>query len=218
MDVQKIRHILIKDWKIEFRQSFTFYSVLLFAVTVVFFIYKSFNNINAREWSVLFWIIMLFSGLNAAMKTFLQEKKDTWHYYYTLFDPIDLLAAKLIYNTIFLLLLSFLVIGFMSWFMFFPIHDLRLFSFSLMLGIIGISTVFTFVSVLISAEGANTTLMSILSIPLLLPIMLLVLKSTQVSARLLVDTAVYEDITILGGIDMILLGTIFLLFPYLWRA
>ena len=48
--------------------------------------------------------------------------------------------------------------------------------------------------------------------------MLLVLKSTQVSARLLVDTAVYEDITILGGIDMILLGTIFLLFPYLWRA
>ena len=218
MDVQKIRHILIKDWEIEFRQSFTFYSVLLFAVTVVFFIYKSFNNINAREWSVLFWIIMLFSGLNAAMKTFLQEKKDTWHYYYTLFDPIDLLAAKLIYNTIFLLLLSFLVIGFMSWFMFFPIHDLRLFSFSLMLGIIGISTVFTFVSVLISAEGANTTLMSILSIPLLLPIMLLVLKSTQVSARLLVDTAVYEDITILGGIDMILLGTIFLLFPYLWRA
>ncbi|MCB9310902.1 MAG: heme exporter protein CcmB [Lewinellaceae bacterium] len=218
MDVRKIRHILIKDWKIEFRQSFTFYSVLLFAATVVFFIYKSFNNINAREWSVLFWIIMLFSGLNAAMKTFLQEKKDTWHYYYTLFDPIDLLAAKLIYNTIFLLLLSLLVIGFMSWFMFFPIHDLRLFFLSLMLGVIGISTVFTFVSVLISAEGANTTLMSILSIPLLLPIMLLVLKSTQVSARLLVDTAVYEDITLLGGIDMILLGTIFLLFPYLWRA
>ena len=82
--------------------------------------------------------------------------------------------------------------------------------FSLMLRVIGISTVFTFVSVLISAEGANTTLMSILSIPASYLSCFWYWRARKVQCTLTkMDTAVYEDIILLGGIDMILLGTIF---------
>ncbi|MBL0100679.1 MAG: heme exporter protein CcmB [Saprospiraceae bacterium] len=45
------------------------------------------------------------------------------------------------------------------------------------LGILGISIVFTFVSVISASENRNSTLMSILALPLVLPILLLLLKN-----------------------------------------
>ncbi|MBK6500230.1 MAG: hypothetical protein IPG00_19615 [Saprospiraceae bacterium] len=73
-------------------------------------------------------------------------------------------------------------------------------------------------SVISSADGGNGTLMSILALPLVLPIVLLLLKISQVSVRLLVDTSVIEDVWLLAGLDCILLGAMLLLFPALWRS
>ena len=75
MDLIKVKDIFIKELSIEFRQKFALGGVFLFAATVVFLIFKSFNEINPREWTILIWIILLFAGLNAVVKSFLQEKK-----------------------------------------------------------------------------------------------------------------------------------------------
>jgi len=199
MNIIKVKDIFIKELSIEFRQKFALGGVFLFAATVVFLIFKSFNNINPREWTILIWIIMLFAGLNAVVKSFLQEKKETYLYYYTLFDPIDLIIAKLLYNFAFLCSLFMIILG-------------------SVLGILGISIVFTFVSVISSSDVTNATLMSILALPLVLPIVLLLLKISAVSVRLLVDSAVMEDIWMLVGVDSILMGAMLLLFPALWRS
>jgi heme exporter protein B len=218
MNIISIKDIFIKELSVEFRQKFAFFGIFLFAATVVFLIYKSFNNINPREWTILIWIIMLFAGLNAVVKSFLQEKKETYLYYYTLFDPIDLIVAKLVYNFVFLCSLFLIILGILSVFSGFPVKDFSLFFSGSVLGIFGISVVFTFVSVISSADGGNGTLMSILALPLVLPIVLLLLKISQVSVRLLVDTSVVEDVWLLAGVDCILLGAMLLLFPALWRS
>ena len=49
-------------------------------------------------------------------------------------------------------------------------------------------------------------------------IVLLLLKITTVSVRLLVDTAIMDDVMMLIGVDFILLGAMLLLFPGLWRS
>jgi heme exporter protein B len=100
----------------------------------------------------------------------------------------------------------------------FPVKDLSLFFTGSALGIFGISVVFTFVSVISSSDNGNSTLMSILALPLVLPILLLLLKITAVSVRLLTDTAINEDVWMLFGVDSILLGAMILLFPTLWRS
>ncbi len=83
MNIINVKDIFIKELSIEFRQKFALGGIFPFAATVVFLIFKSFNNINPREWTILVWIIMLFAGLNAVVKSFLQEKKETYLYYYT---------------------------------------------------------------------------------------------------------------------------------------
>jgi heme exporter protein B len=218
MNIIKVKDIFIKELSIEFRQKFALGGVFLFAATVVFLIFKSFNNINPREWTILIWIVMLFAGLNAVVKSFLQEKKETYLYYYTLFDPIDLIVAKLLYNFAFLCSLFMIILAIMAVFSGFPVKETGLFFSGSVLGILGISIVFTFVSVISSSDVSNATLMSILALPLVLPIVLLLLKISAVSVRLLVDSAVMEDIWMLIGIDSILMGAMLLLFPALWRS
>jgi heme exporter protein B len=218
MDLIKVKDIFIKELSIEFRQKFALGGVFLFAATVVFLIYKSFNDINPREWTILVWIILLFAGLNAVVKSFLQEKKETYMYYYTLFSPVDLIVAKLLYNFLFLCGIFCIIILFMGLFSGFPVKDPGLFFAGAALGIFGISVVFTFVSVISVSDNGNATLMSILALPLVLPILLLLLKISAVSVRLLTDTAIAEDVWLLFGVDSILLGAMLLLFPALWRS
>lgn len=161
---------------------------------------------------------MLFAGINAVVKSFLQEKKETYLYYYTLFDPIDLIVAKLIYNFVFLCTLFIIILVFMTVFTGFPVRDMSLFACGSGFGIFGISVVFTFVSAISATDHASATLMSILALPLVLPIVLLLLKITATSVGLLTDTAINDDIFLLIGIDSILLGAMMLLFPTLWRS
>lgn len=217
MNLVKVKDIFVKELSVEFRQKFSLGGVFLFAATVVFLIYKSFNTINPREWTILVWIVMLFAGLNAVVKSFLQERKETYLYYYTLFDPLDLIFAKLAYNFVFLCFVFFAILASMAVFVGFPIKDLWLFYIGSFLGILGIAIVFTFVSVISASDNGNATLMSILALPLVLPVVLLLLKVSAVSARLLSDTSVDGDLWLLAGIDSILLGGIIMLFPALWR-
>lgn len=218
MNLQKIYYLLQKDLKVEIRQKFALSGVFLFAVTVVFLIYKSFNVLPPREWTIMIWIIMLFAGINAVIKSFLQENKATYLYYYTLFDPIDIVLSKLIYNFVFLLLLFVIVVGVMTIFVGNPVTNFTLFWISSLAGILGLALVYTFVSMIASIEMGGSTLMSILSLPLVLPILLTMLKTSAVSVRLLNDTSIWSDVWMVMGIDFVLLGAILILFPTLWRS
>jgi len=166
----------------------------------------------------MLWIITLFAGLNAIVKSFVQEKKETYLYYYSLFDPLELITAKLIYNILFLGLLFVSILIFMSLFLGFPVKDPTLFFMGSTLGLTGIAIILTFVSLIANSEQSGSTLMSVLSIPLILPIMMLLLKITAVSLRLISDTSVDQDVWMLAGIDAIMLGTVIVLFPFLWRS
>lgn len=218
MNVVRVKDIFVKELSVEFRQKYALGGIFLFAATIVFVIYKSFNNINPREWVIMLWVITLFAALNAIVKSFLQEKKETYLYYYTLFDPMDLIIAKLLYNFIFLTSLYVVIILIMSFFAGFPVKDMQLFIIGSLLGITGIAIVFTFVSIISSSGSGHSTLMSILALPLILPILLLLLKISTVSVRLLVDTSVGNDVMLLLGVDFILLGAVLILFPVLWRS
>jgi heme exporter protein B len=218
MNISKVRHIILKEVSVELRQRFAVGGIFLFAATTVFIIFKFFNNISPREWTILVWIIMLFAGLNAVVKSFLQENKETYLYYYTLFDPIDLIVSKLIYNFIFLCCLFVIILLFMGIFAGFPVKDWSLFAIGSASGIFGIAVVFTFVSVISAADNGNATLMSILALPLVLPIVLLLLKISAVSVRILTDTSVMQDVVMLLGVDSILFGAMLMLFPALWKS
>lgn len=218
MNVSHILAIMKKDFDIEIRQRYAIAGIFLFAVTTAFFIYKAFNKLTALEWNILVWIIVLFAGLNAIVKSFVQERKETYLYYYTLFGPLEVIIAKLIYNYLFTIFLTGVVIFTFTILFGNPVKDYSLFIKGLLLGTLGISSVFTFVSSVSGAGSSSGTMMSILSLPLVLPSVLLLERITAVAMRLIQDTTIGKDLYILASIDLLIIGMIILIFPTLWKA
>lgn len=217
MKVKHVIAIIKKDFDIEVRQKYAVAGTFLFAITTAYIIYKSFGEVVGMVWNVLAWIVVLFAGLNAIVKSFVQERKETYLYYYTLFGPLEVIVAKLIYNFLFTFFISLTVIGTFTVLLGNPVKDHSLFFQALVLGVLGISSVFTFVSSVSGTGSASSTLMSILALPLILPSILILERTTAVAMRLIQDSAVAEDLLILAGIDLLLIGMILLVFPGLWK-
>jgi heme exporter protein B len=89
---------------------------------------------------------------------------------------------------------------------------------AILLGALGISLCFTFVSAIAVKSDQSTTLMTILSFPLIIPVFLHLMR---ISRAALPDTRVTDpmgSLTTLGAIYLLIAGLGLLLFPYLWRS
>ena len=99
-----------------------------------------------------------------------------------------------------------------------PIKDYSLFIQGSVLGALGLSCIFTFIAALSGIDRGGTTIMSVMALPLVLPIILLLIKITAVSMQLMVDSAIGSDLMILAGIDLMICALMLLLFPIIWRS
>ncbi len=218
MKMNHVWTLIRKDFTIDVRQKFAVTGVVLFAVASAFVIYRTFPRINAQTWNVLLWIITMYAGINAVSKTFVQEQKKTYFYYYSIVSPEEVIVSKLIYNTLFLFFLVGVILFAFTIFLSNPIVNTWLFGKGLLLGVAGMSIVLTFVSAVAGTNGENATLMSVLALPLMLPSVMLMTKVTAVAMGLMTDTSVGGDLVILAGIDLILLSLVLVIFPTLWRS
>lgn len=218
MKLTNLYTLIKKEFDLEFRQSHALWGVLLFAACTVFIVFKGFNTLGAFQWNVLLWIIVIFSGINAVAKSFVQENKETYLYYYTLFDPLELILAKLIYNFIFMMVIITLVVVLLTVFTIGPIIDWSLFIQGAVLGALGLACIFTFIAALSGIDRGGTTIMSVMALPLVLPVILLLIKITAVSMQLMADTSIGSDLMILAAIDLMICALMLLLFPIIWRS
>ena len=215
--VNKYITLIRKDLLIDYRNSFSISSVLLYVFATVYIIYTSFFNIKGKEWNTLFWIVFLFISVNALIRTFNQEHGNRNLYYYQLVSANHIYITKLIYNTFILVILSLIEYLFFIIFAGNVVRDLSLFLSCLLLASVGFATVFTFVAAIGSKSGNNQLMTAILGFPCIIPILLVILKISANALGLMQDTDLSSDILILISIDVILIGISLLLFPYLWR-
>jgi heme exporter protein B len=88
---------------------------------------------------------------------------------------------------------------------------------SVLLGSISFSTVFTMISAIASKAGNNGTLMAILSFPVIIPVILVLIRLSKSAMDGLERSLSYGNIGVLCAINIIVIPTSLLLFPYLWR-
>lgn len=217
MLVKEISFLLRKEVLLEWRQKYAISGILLYVLSTVFVVYTSFKKVDPNVWNTLFWIIILFASVNAVAKSFVQENSNRQLYYYSLANPTAIILSKVIYNSGLLLFLSFLSFAVFSLVAGNPVKDNFYFFMALLLGSIGFSITFTFISAISAKANNSATLMAILSFPIIIPIILTLIKISANALRLMQDTAVWKDIATLLAIDLILLSMAFILFPFLWR-
>ncbi len=209
--------LLRKDFLIEWKEKYVLGAIVLFVILSSYIIYKAFQQVTPMSWNVLFWIIFLFSGLNALIRSFSSELSRQYLYIYQLAHPGEIILSKIIYNTAVLSLVSIILIAALSLFTISPINDYKLFLLAVLLGSIGISTCFTFVAAVLGQQTSQSVLMSVLSLPLIIPILLLLIKITANALSIVDDSNIMSDLILLGGIDLILFGVAMIIYPFLWR-
>lgn len=230
--VDQTLYLLKKEILLEWRSKYAFNGILLYIVSTVFICYISFGLTPVREdsdagkrllalyqivWNVLFWIIILFASVNAIAKSFMQESKNRLLYYYTIASPQAIILSKTIYNILLMSLLS--VLALLVYLLFFTntIGDPLFYFLAVVLGSISFSTTFTMISAIASKAGNNGTLMSILSFPVVIPIILVLIRLSKSAMDGLDRSLSYSHIGVLFAINAIVIATSLLLFPYLWR-
>jgi len=218
-------YLLQKEILIEWRSKYAFNGVLLYVVSTVFVCYISFNlSAGFSEtagypvvWNVLFWIIMLFAAVNAIAKSFMIENKGRMLYYYSITSARAVILSKTIYNGMLMLILSLLTL--LVYLLFFnnTIGDPLYYFIAVLLGSISFSTVFTMLSAIASKAGNSSGLMAILSFPVIIPVILVLIKLSKNAMDGIDRSFDYNHIILLGAINVIVIATSLLLFPYLWR-
>lgn len=209
--------LLRKEFLLEFRQRYAISGILLYVCSMVFVVYVASVKVAPPVWNVLFWLIVLFASINGVVKSFVQESGNRQLYYYQLADPVDLLLAKIIYNTLLLLVLSALAYVIYGLIAGNPVKDLSLFILVLILGSSGFSIAFTFIASIAAKANNSATLMAILSFPVVFPILLTLIRLSSIALRLIQDTAYERDILNLLAIDVILITLTIILFPFVWK-
>lgn len=209
--------LLGKEITLEWRQRHALAGILLYVFCTVYVVYVSSQNIQPQQWNIFFWIIVLFSVVNALSRSFIQENSARQLYYYSLVPPSAVLLSKIIYNMLLIFILSILTAIILSFVAGSAIKDVYKFFTVLVLGSIGFSTTFTFIAAIAAKSKSGATLTAILGFPIVVPILLLLVKLSASALRLLQDTSIWKDVSMLLSINILVFGMAYLLFPFLWR-
>src|SRR5574339_547934 len=205
-----------KELLLEVRQQYSFYGILLYIIATIFVLYMTIQEPETPVWNGLFWVIQLFICINAVAKSFLQESRGRMLYFYSLVNPRDFILAKLLFNSVLMLLMSFLSIALFSLFLGNPVEKILPFVGLVLLGGWSLSLIFTFLSAIAAKAQQNAAIMAILGFPLIIPqIMLLMQLANTVFSNngALPITTLF--LVIILDVLVILLAVI--LFPFLWK-
>lgn len=215
--LEQVKHLLYKDMVLEWRSKYAINGILLYVVSTIFVCYQAFRSIEPTTWNVLFWIILLFASINAISKSFIQESPARQLYYYTIVSAKAVILSKMIYNSLLMILLAGLALLVYTVIFGNPLADPLLYLLAVLLGAISFASVFTMVSGISAKAGHNTTLMSVLSFPIIIPLLIILIELSNNAMNGAPRAESYPELAVLFAINIISVAISLLLFPYLWR-
>jgi len=216
LNKSKILTLFKKDVLLEVRQQYSFYGILLYIVATIFVLFLAIEEPEKEVWNGLFWIIQLFVCINAVAKSFMQESKERMLYFYTISSPVHFVLAKLLFNSLLILLMTALSLILFFAFIGNPVQKLLPFIGLALLGGWSLSLVFTFLAAIAAKAQQNAAIMAVLGFPLIIPQLMLLMKLSNAafSASLTVH---WVDVILLVALDLLVGLLSVILFPFLWR-
>ena len=171
---------------------------------------------DTGTWNGLFWIIQLFISINAVAKSFLQESRSRMLYYHTITSPQNFVLAKLLFNSVLMIVMSALSGVLFSLFMDYPVQKTLAFIGLVFLGGWSLSLVFTFLAAIAAKAQQNAAIMAILGFPIIIP-QLLILMSASASVFQQNTAVPVINVLILLASDLLVILLAIVLFPFLWK-
>jgi heme exporter protein B len=182
----------------------------------IFVLYMVVENPDNGTWNGLFWIIQLFISINAVAKSFLQESRNRMLYYQSITSPQNFVLAKLLFNSVLMLVMSLLSFVLFSLFMTLPMERVAGFIGIVFLGGWSLSLVFTFLAAIAAKAQQNAAIMAILGFPIIIPQLLLLMSVSSAFFDLHSVIPLTPIIILLTSNGLVILLSV-ILFPFLWK-
>lgn len=210
--------LLQKEASLEWKQRYALNAMLLYVVSTVFVCYLSFKFlVDVPTWNALFWIIILFTAVNATSKSFSTESRGRLLYTYTLASAQAIILARILYNMLLLLLITLIGYAIYSLLIGNLVQDHPYFLLGLVLGSTGFSSILTLVAAIAAKTRQNSTLMAILSFPVVIPMLIVLIRFSKNAVDGLAHSVQQPYIIALVAINLIVIALAWLLFPFLWK-
>jgi heme exporter protein B len=171
---------------------------------------------ESQVWNGLFWVIQLFICINAVAKSFLQESRNRMLYYQSIASPQNFVLAKLLFNTLLMLIMSGLSLLLFSIFLGNPAQKMLQFTGIVLLGGWGLSLVFTFLAAIAAKAQQNAAIMAILGFPIIIPELMLLMRISRTAFSESLSLPV-TTVLLLVALDFMVIVLSIILFPFLWK-
>lgn len=211
--------LIKKELVLEFRQKSTLGGVLVYVAGTIFVSALCFKGkVDKPTWNALFWTITLFTSVTISGKSFIKETGGQALYNYLYYSPRSFIMAKILYNMVFMLVLSFITFFFYAFFIKNEVDNMGLFLIVLLLASTGLAGILSLMSAIAAKANGSFAMMSILSFPVVMPLILVVVRLSKQAVDGLEWAGVsLSFIMILVALNVLTIALSFLLFPYLWR-
>lgn len=215
---KEVRFLISKDLKLDFRQRYAIFASLLYVVSTTYLSYFIFREttLTRLSWVALYWVITVFSALSSATRSFSAESQHRFWYYAQLVKPSSMILSKMIYNAIQLMIIGMFTYALFSFLLGNPIVDNGQMILVVLLGSAGFATTLTLLSAISAKTNNNTVLIAVLSIPLLLPLTILLVRASHV-ASLGMPIGENTYLVFMGMISLLTGILSFILYPIIWR-
>jgi heme exporter protein B len=206
-----------KDLLLEIRQQYTFYGVLLYIASTIFVLYLAMGEPDTEVWNGLFWMIQLFTCVNAVAKSFLAESKGRMLYFYSITGGRNFIIAKLLFNVLLMAVMSLTSWALFSVLLGNPVINLWRFMGINLLGGMSLSLVFTFLSAIAARAQQNAALMAIMGFPVIIPQLMLLMRISNIVFADVLQGGLLQVVLLLVGLDALVIALSAILFPFLWK-
>ena len=205
------------EFQLDLKKPAVLASAILQMATMTLLAFLSQPQITAKIWNSLYWIILIFCTLQAVSKNFLGVNRARWIYFNQLAAPQAILWSKMIYGwgtMVLLTLANLLLFGF---FMGFPIQHPATYFLNLSLVVAGVSSIFTLIGAIASKANQAGFLAPVLSLPVVLPLILVGMQASNKTLNPVLVGSVYNDIALVGALDFLIVVLSIALFQPLWK-
>ena len=214
--VQHIYTLFKKDLLLEVRQQYSFYGILLYVGATIFVLFMAIDEPESKVWNGLFWVIQLFICINAVAKSFLQESKGRMLYFYSIASPVNFVLAKLLFNSLLMLIMSLLSLMLFTLFLGNPTAKAGEFIGLVLLGGWSLNLVFTFLAAIAARAQQNAAIMAVLGFPIIIPQLTLLMKLSNAAFNPVL-TIHTSNVLLLVALDIMVILLSVILFPFLWK-
>lgn len=206
------------EWSKEFKNLTSWMATLQYALAATFIVYLIFRDLSGQMWLALYWVIAIFSLINASVSAFKDTFSRDYVWLYQLYAPENVLISKLVFsilkNTIMLLVLWGMMVLFFGQAVRLPMG----FFVSLVLASLNFSAISHLVNAIAQRTDRSQALYPVLSLPLTIPVVLELYNLGAITIG--INPAAnnwWSDASILTGLGLLFSIAALFLIPYVWK-